>query len=74
MIKLKPCPFCGNAPVAEFELNNTAQIRCPDCGTRIGVYIRSLDETGRCSRDKLDDAFDAVSREWNRRPAEEDQG
>ena len=73
MIKLKPCPFCGNAPVAEFELNNIAQIRCPDCGTRRGVYIRDL-ETGRCSRDKLDDAFDAASRAWNRRPAEDDLG
>lgn len=68
MIKLKPCPFCGNEPVAEFEINRCVQIRCPDCGTIKRVLIRDLDKTGRCSRDQLDDAFDAVSREWNRRP------
>ena len=70
MIKLKTCPFCGAEPVAEFVLSDIVQIRCPDCGTRIGAHTRSIVETGRCSRDKLDDAFDAVSGQWNRRSKE----
>lgn len=74
MIKLKPCPFCGNAPVAEFELNDVVQIRCPDCGTRRGVKINDIGNLGRCSLEKFDMAYEAAARQWNRRPAEEDQG
>lgn len=75
---LKPCPFCGSAPVTEYVESQHAPllIRCPKCtSVQVNASVVGFKSNagGYCDKPDLEDLLRCVRivvKMWNKRFAE----
>lgn len=74
--KLKPCPFCGHAPITYIGLFEgcalgypvlSALIKCERCGFAISRSIEYDQASGRTEFESIDRDMDRIVAQWNER-------
>lgn len=73
--KLKPCPFCGHAPVTFIRLKGSvmdlpvisAFVKCERCEFEISYNINYDQMTGRTDFESIERGMNRVTAQWNER-------
>ena len=73
--ELKPCPFCGHAPITYIGFEGrvlgypviSAFIKCEKCGFAISRSIEYDEESGRTEFESVDRGFNSLAAQWNER-------
>ena len=71
MVGLKPCPFCGEKPIAFYDNYNRFAVMCEKCNLYFGIELECGEELvdgwrARIkSREELIEAWNMRCKEWN---------
>lgn len=64
---LKTCPFCGGEAQNFFVIKNSAVFVGCKCGTKKGVAVRGLQDSGKCTIEEINEAYFEAAKLWNER-------